>query len=205
MADKDTYITIKALAEGAVLKEKNSRFIGYAFPVSNRKEINECLEMVKKQHSSARHWCYAWQLGTNDAAESRTNDDGEPRNSAGAPIYGQIQSARLTNVLIVVVRYFGGVKLGVGGLIKAYRTAAKHAIEASEPVEKYMEVLLKITFKYPNLSSVMRLIKENKVKIVTRDMQENCYMELQIRKSQSEQIASQFGSIYGVMIVKKQI
>ena len=205
MADKDTYITIKDSAEGATLKEKNSRFIGYAFPVSNRNEINECLEMVKKQHSSARHWCYAWHLGTNNATESRTNDDGEPRNSAGAPIYGQIQSAQLTNVLVVVVRYFGGVKLGVGGLIKAYRTAAKYAIEASEPIEKHMEVSLKITFKYLNLSSVMRLIKENQIKIVTRDMQENCFMELLVRKSQLEHITGQFRSIYGVMIVKKQI
>ncbi|WP_340063422.1 IMPACT family protein [Ascidiimonas aurantiaca] len=205
MRDNDTYTTIEKPAEAVILKEKNSRFIGYAFPVNDRSEINKCLETVKKQHSSARHWCYAWQLGTNDSTESRTNDDGEPRNSAGAPIYGQIQSAKLTNILIVVVRYFGGVKLGVGGLIKAYRTSAKYAVEASVPIKKYVETSIQITFKYPNLSAVMRLIKENNVKIVSQNMKEKCYMELRIRNHQLKQVIGQLESIYGVMIVKKQI
>ena len=122
--EKDTYKTIIFPSEETLFKDKNSKFFGYAFPVNSEEEIKQKLELIKKQHHSARHHCYAWQLGT-ETKRFRANDDGEPSNSAGQPIYGQIQAFELTNVLVISVRYFGGVKLGVGGLINAYRNSAK--------------------------------------------------------------------------------
>src|SRR5690606_1222307 len=126
MIENDTYKTIDKASDEVLFKEKNSKFFGYAFPISNEDDVKIHLETLKKQHHSARHWCYAYQLGTQaNTITFRANDDGEPNNSAGMPIYGQIQSFEVTNVLVVVVRYFGGVKLGVGGLISAYKTAAQ--------------------------------------------------------------------------------
>ena len=130
-AAKDTYKTIITASEEVLFKDRNSKFFGYAFPVTTEEEIREHLEQLKKKHHSARHGCYAWQLGKEDL-HYRANDDGEPSNSAGMPIYGQIQSFEVTNILIVVVRYFGGVKLGVGGLINAYKTAAQMALEVAQ-------------------------------------------------------------------------
>ena len=131
----DTYKTIEFPSEEILFKEKGSKFFGYAFPVTTEEAIKEHLEILKKQHHTARHWCYAWQLGKSYELY-RANDDGEPSNSAGMPIYGQLQSFELTNILLVVVRYFGGTKLGVGGLIQAYKTTAQWALEASEIIEK---------------------------------------------------------------------
>ena len=128
-AVRPTIKSIAAPSEEALYKEKNSKFFGYAFPVNDEEEVKAILEDTKKQHHSARHWCYAFQLGT-DKIYYRANDDGEPNNTAGMPIYGQIQSFGVTNVLVVVVRYFGGIKLGVGGLISAYRAAAQMALHA---------------------------------------------------------------------------
>ncbi len=142
MEQKDTYKTLAKPSEEILFKEKNSKFYGYAFPVTNEDEIKNHLETLRKQHHGAVHFCYAFQIGTNKI-QYRANDDGEPSNSAGMPIYGQIQSFGLTNVLVVIVRFFGGVKLGVGGLISAYRTAAQMALEESEIIEKTIDIFLK--------------------------------------------------------------
>lgn len=135
LSDNDTYKTINLPSEEVLFKEKNSKFFGYAYPVTTEEEIKEIIEQLRKVHFSARHWCYAYQIGT-EKIQYRANDDGEPNNSAGMPIYGQIQSFEVTNILIVVVRYFGGVKLGVGGLISAYKTAAQMALENAIIIEK---------------------------------------------------------------------
>ena len=159
---KDTYKTIANPSEEVLFKEKSSKFFGYAFPVCSQDEIKTNLEHLKKQHFGAVHFCYAYQIGT-EKVEFRANDDGEPSNSAGMPIYGQIQSFELTNILIVVVRYFGGTKLGVGGLISAYKTTAQMALEAAEIIDKTIDVNFNISFDYKNINKVMRIIKEKKL------------------------------------------
>ncbi|HET8855287.1 MAG TPA: YigZ family protein, partial [Salinimicrobium sp.] len=137
MEEKDTYKTLARPSEEFLLKEKNSKFFARAFPVSSQEEVKEILEEIQKTHHKAGHHCYAWQLGREEEEfHYRANDDGEPGNSAGMPIYGQIQSFGLTQVMIVVTRYFGGVKLGVGGLIQAYKNAAKMALEESQIISK---------------------------------------------------------------------
>ena len=136
--EKDTYKTIAVASEEVLFKEKNSKFFGYAFPVTSEEEVKKILEHLRKEHFSARHWCYAYQIGT-EKIQYRANDDGEPNNSAGMPIYGQIQSFEVTNILVVVVRYFGGIKLGVGGLISAYKNTAQMALENSEIVERTID------------------------------------------------------------------
>ena len=122
-----------------IFKDRNSKFLGFAFPVNNEEQVKQHLEDLKKEHYAARHWCYAYQIGIENI-HYRANDDGEPNNSAGMPIYGQIQSFEVTNILIIVVRYYGGVKLGVGGLINAYRTGAQLALEASKIIEKTINI-----------------------------------------------------------------
>ncbi len=133
--ETDIYRTISKPSEKVLFKDKNSKFFGYAFPIKTETGVKNRLEVLKKEHHAARHWCYAYQVGT-ETVNFRTNDDGEPNNSAGQPIYGQIQSFEVTNILIVVVRYYGGIKLGVGGLINAYKTTAQMALEASTIIEK---------------------------------------------------------------------
>ncbi|KLT67831.1 IMPACT family protein [Flavobacterium sp. ABG] len=167
----DTYQTIAFESEEILLKEKGSKFFGYAFPIENEEEVKPIIETLKKQHPHAVHFCYAYQLGTAPNISYRANDDGEPSNTAGAPIYGQIQSFGVTNVLIVVVRIFGGVKLGVGGLITAYRTTAQMTLESCEIIEKTIDVHFLISFDYKNMNKVMRVIKEKKLDIVSQEME----------------------------------
>lgn len=167
----DTYQTIAFESEEILLKEKGSKFFGYAFPIENEEEVKPIIETLKKQHPHAVHFCYAYQLGTAPNISYRANDDGEPSNTAGAPIYGQIQSFGVTNVLIVVVRIFGGVKLGVGGLISAYRTTAQMTLESCEIIEKTIDVHFLISFDYKNMNKVMRVIKEKKLDIVSQEME----------------------------------
>ena len=181
MIDKDTYKTITSPSSEILFKEKNSKFYGYAFPVTKEEEIKTHLDLLKKQHQGAVHFCYAFQLGT-ETTIFRANDDGEPSNSAGMPIYGQIQSFNLTNVLVVVVRFFGGVKLGVGGLISAYRTTAKMALDASEIKETTIDILLKIKFDYKNMNKIMRIIKEKKLTITSQKLNESCEVIISVRK-----------------------
>lgn len=199
MSTSDTYKTIEEASPEVLYKEKNSKFYGYAFPISSEDEVKTHIERLKKEHFSARHWCYAWQLGTTKI-QYRANDDGEPNNSAGMPIYGQIQSFNITNVLVVVVRYFGGVKLGVGGLISAYREGAKLALEASNIIEKTIDIHFNITFDYKNMNKVMRVIKEKNLNIVSQKMEENCQIEIATRKKNAEMIFDIFTNLFEVEI-----
>ena len=199
MEIQDTYFTITEPSTEVLFKEKNSKFFGYAFPISSEEEVKIHIENLKKQHFSARHWCYAYQLGT-DKIQYRANDDGEPNNSAGMPIYGQIQSFNVTNILIVIVRYFGGVKLGVGGLITAYKTAAQMALEESEIIEKTIDVHFLVQFDYKNMNKVMRIIKEKNITIVSQKMEEACQIEIATRKKNAKSIFDIFENIFEVDI-----
>lgn len=198
---KDTYKTISKPSEEVLFKDKNSKFFGYAYPVLNEDDIKTHLEALKKQHHSARHWCYAYQIGT-ERIKYRANDDGEPSNSAGQPIYGQIQSFELTNVLVVVVRYFGGVKLGVGGLINAYRTGAQMALEESNIIEKTINIDYLIGFDYKNMNKVMRIIKEKQLKIVNQTLELDCQIQISVRKKDSEPIFEIFNQLFEIDIKK---
>jgi len=198
---KDTYKTISAPSEEILFKEKNSKFFGYAFPISTEEEVKVHLEQLKKQHFSARHWCYAYQIGT-EKISFRANDDGEPNNSAGMPIYGQIQSFEVTNILIVVVRYFGGVKLGVGGLISAYKTAAQMSLENAEIIEKTIDVNFQLTFDYKNMNKVMRVIKEKNLEIVSQKMEMNCELIISTRKKNAESTFDIFSNLFEIEIKK---
>ncbi len=196
---KDTYRTIAEPSNEVLFKEKNSKFFGYAFPIQNEEEVKLHIEQLKKHHFSARHWCYAYQLGT-DKIIYRANDDGEPNNSAGMPIYGQIQSFELTNVLVVVVRYFGGVKLGVGGLISAYKSAAQMALENAIIIEKTIDVHFQLFFEYKNMNKVMRIVKEKNLEIIHQEMTENCILTISTRKKNAEKVFDIFSNLFEVEI-----
>ena len=198
----DTYKTIATSSEEILFKEKNSKFFGYAFPVTSEEEIKNHLDILRKQHYGAVHFCYAFQIGT-DKIQYRANDDGEPSNTAGAPIYGQIQSFGLTNILIVVVRFFGGIKLGVGGLISAYRTSAQMALEASEIIEKTINIHYIVSFDYKNMNKVMRVIKEKNLEIISQNMNESCEIEISTRKKNAEQVVDIFNNLFEIEIKLK--
>lgn len=198
---KDTYRTITKPSEEVLFKDKNSKFFGYAFPVTSEEEAKEHLEALKKKHHQARHWCYAWQIGKEeDSLHFRANDDGEPSNSAGMPIYGQIQSFDVTDILIVVVRYFGGVKLGVGGLIQAYKAAAQMALENSRIVKRTVDKVFEIHFDYPEMNIVMRIIKEHNLNILEQDLGLDCKIYISVRKKDATTIYKKFEGVYKVSI-----
>ncbi|ESU23507.1 hypothetical protein FEDK69T_16740 [Flavobacterium enshiense DK69] len=201
--ETDSYKTLATASEEVLYKEKNSKFFGYAYPISSEEEAKTIIEDLKKQHYSARHWCYAFQLGTTKI-QYRANDDGEPNNSAGMPIYGQIQSFGVTNVLVVIVRYFGGVKLGVGGLISAYKTAAQMALETSAIIEKTIDIHYLIRFDYKNMNKVMRIIKEKNLDIVSQKMEMSCEIEISTRKKNAETTFDIFSNLFEVDIVEKE-
>ncbi len=197
----DTYRTISKPTEAVLFKDKNSKFFGYAFPVQDEDAVKLHIEHLKKEHHSARHWCYAYQIGTSEI-KYRANDDGEPNNSAGMPIYGQIQSFELTNVLIVVVRYFGGTKLGVSGLINAYKTTAQLALENAKIEEKTVNVIMEVHFEYINMNTVMRIIKEHQLNILKQDFKLNCKLQFEVKLSESETIMSVFKAYHELQITK---
>ncbi|EKT4548543.1 YigZ family protein [Flavobacterium psychrophilum] len=201
MEIQDTYFTINKPAKEVLFKEKNSKFFGYTFPITSEEDVKRHIENLKKQHFSARHWCYAYQIGT-DKIQYRANDDGEPNNSAGMPIYGQIQSYNVTNILVVVVRYFGGIKLGVGGLITAYKTTAQMALDESEIIEKTINIHFVVGFDYKNMNKVMRVIKEKNITIVSQKMEESCQIEIASRKKNASSIFDIFDQIFEVEIKK---
>jgi uncharacterized YigZ family protein len=198
---KDTYNTIASPTPAILYKEKNSKFFGYAYPVNTETEIKIHLEELRKQHHGAVHFCYAFQLGTENLT-FRANDDGEPSNSAGMPIYGQIQSFDVTNIVVIVVRFFGGVKLGVGGLISAYRTAAQMALQEAEIIEKTIDVHFLISFDYKNMNKVMRVIKEKNLDIITQKMAESCQIEIACRKKNAENTVDIFNNLFEIEIEK---
>ena len=195
----DTFKTIANPSPEILFKEKNSKFFGYSFPVLTEDDVKNHLEDLKKQHSSARHFCYAYQIGTEEK-QYRVNDDGEPNNSAGMPIYGQIQSFDVTNVLIVIIRYFGGVKLGVGGLISAYKISAQMTLEEAEIIEKTIDIPFKVSFDYKNMNKVMRVIKEKNLYIVSQNMNESCEIVISTRKKNAEVIFDIFDTLFEVEI-----
>lgn len=195
----DTYKTIVSASEEILYKEKNSKFYGYAFPITSEEEVKPIIEKLRKQHFGAVHWCYAFQTGT-DKIYYRVNDDGEPSNTAGMPIYGQIQSFGITNVLVVIVRFFGGVKLGVGGLISAYRTTAQMALENSEIIEKTINKHFIVKFDYKNMNKVMRVIKEKNLDVISQKMELSCEIEIATRKKNAETIFDIFNTMFEIEI-----
>ena len=176
----DTYKTIKALAEGAY-SEKRSKFLAFAIPVRTADEVKQIVAEYQKKYYDARHVCYAYMLGA-ERLDFRANDNGEPSGTAGKPILGQINSNELTDILIIVVRYFGGIKLGTSGLIVAYRLAAAEAIAAAEIIEKTVDEDITIHFEYPFMNNVMRIVKEEKPQILSQSFDNDCRMTLRIRK-----------------------
>ncbi len=201
MIASDTYKTIASPTEEILLKEKSSKFFGYSFPVTNEDDIKKHLDDLKKKHPGAGHFCYAYQIGT-EKVIYRANDDGEPSNSAGAPIYGQIQSHGLTNILIIVVRFFGGIKLGVGGLISAYKSAAQSCLENATIIEKTINIHFIVSFDYKNMNKVMRIVKEKQLDIISQKMELNCEIEMSTRKKNAEMISSIFSDLYEVSVKK---
>ena len=199
MEIQDTYLTIAQPAPEILFKEKNSKFFGYSFPIASEDEVKMEIDKLKKKHVSAGHFCYAFQIGTSQI-QYKVQDDGEPKNSAGMPIYGQIQSFGVTNILVVVVRFFGGVKLGVGGLITAYKTTAQMALNASEIIEKTIDIHFMLQFEYKNMNTIMRIIKEKNITVISQKMEENCEMVIATRQKNAKSIFDVFESVFGIVI-----
>ena len=183
---KDSYLTIAEPAE-AIYKERSSKFLTYAYPVESEEEIKPLLDALRKQYYDATHHCYAYRLGAHGET-FRANDDGEPSGTAGKPILGQLLSANLTNCLVVVVRYFGGTKLGVSGLIQAYKESTAEVIAVSKIIEKTVDSIIKINFDYISMNGVMRVIKEMSPRIDEQVFDNLCSMTLRIRESEAEQL-----------------
>ena len=196
---KDVYKTIEKPSTETLFKEKGSKFFGYAFPVLIEDDVKNCIEELKKKHHAARHFCYAYQIGI-EKIKYRANDDGEPNNSAGLPIYGQIQSFEVTNILIVSVRYFGGTKLGVGGLISAYKTSAQLALEAAYIIEKTIDIHFKLKFNYDLMNAVQRIIKEKNIDIINQKLEIDCEYVISVRKNDAATIFNIFDNLYKVEI-----
>ena len=196
---EDQYRTIRSSIEGILYKEKNSKFFGYAYAVENEADIKQHLEALRNEHMGANHVCYAWQLGVEEISY-RVNDDGEPNHSAGMPIYGQIQAFEVTNVLIAVVRYFGGTKLGVGGLITAYRSTAQMALKEAKIIKKTIQVPLLLEFDYVSMNKVMRIIKKHSLQIASQTLEMKCQITLSIRQSHLPKIKDLFLSLQGVVV-----
>lgn len=197
----DVYKTIEKPIQEVVFKDKKSKFFGYVFPVFDENDVKNQLDILKKKHPNANHICYAYQLGI-EQKQHRANDDGEPNNTAGAPIYAQIQSFDVTNILVVVVRYFGGTKLGVSGLINAYKTTAQLTLQASIIIEKTIDVCFQLNFEYELMNLVMRIIKENDVQILNQKLELNCELVIAIRKKDAEKVYYIFDALHKVKIKK---
>jgi uncharacterized YigZ family protein len=192
------YLTLKAVSRG-FYKEKKSKFIGMAFPVKNQEEIKSIIDEVRKEYHDARHHCFAWVLGP-EMKNYRVNDDGEPSGTAGRPILGQINSFGLTDILIVVVRYFGGRLLGVSGLINAYRSAAESAISNGEIAERFIQEVYELSFPYSALNDVMKIIKDEDITHSERIFELECTITVNFRKSDVERITERFARIDGLKI-----
>lgn len=198
----DKYNTIKTLGEG-LYKEKGSKFIAFAFPVKTEEQIKEIIAAKRKEYYNARHVCYAYKLGYNEEFTFRMNDDGEPSGTAGKPIYGQILSHDLTDILIVVVRYFGGTKLGVSGLINAYKSSAIEAIEQTEVVEVIRRGELTVNFDFPLTNEAMRIVKDHQLGVVEQTYDTGCHLTVSIRLSEMERVKSVFEKVHGITINKE--
>ena len=195
---EDSYLTIAQPGE-AVYKERSSKFLAFAYPVSDEGEIKEILDGLRKEYYDATHHCYAWRLGAY-GEQYRCNDDGEPSGTAGRPILGQMLSRGITQCLIVVVRYFGGTKLGVPGLIQAYRESAQAAIDNCTVIETTVDVRIRIEFPYVAMNDVMRIVKEENPRIEEQRFDNICSMRLSIRKSRAETLLGRLGKVSGIEI-----
>lgn len=198
MQEIDTYFTITQKSEG-LYKEKGSKFIALAYPVANEDEVKEILHSLRKEYHDARHHCYAYVMGFK-GENWRANDDGEPSSTAGKPIHGQIVSRNLTNTLVVVIRYFGGTKLGVSGLINAYRTAAFEALSSAEIVTKTVNNVYRVNFAYPAMNEVMKLIKDEDLKILEQQFDTNCSIKISVRQMKTEIVLDRIESIDSAMV-----
>ncbi|MCR5014913.1 MAG: YigZ family protein [Bacteroidales bacterium] len=194
----DTYKMLSTPGEG-LYKEKGSKFIASAFTVTSEEEVKEALAKVRKEYYDARHHCYAYMIGP-DKSCFRSSDDGEPSGTAGKPILNQILSKDVTNVCVIVVRYFGGIKLGVSGLINAYKTAARDALDNAVIVEKTVDEVYSLQFAYPLMNEVMRVMKEEGLEQLNTRFEMDCYLEFSTRKNEADRIASKFKNIYGVTV-----
>jgi len=196
----DTYKTISTQSEG-IYKEKGSKFLSFAIPVQDVEEVKEIVKEYKKRFFDARHVCYAYMLGA-ERNEFRANDDGEPSGTAGKPILGQINSRELTNILVIVVRYFGGVLLGTGGLVVAYKEATIDALNQAEIIEKTVDKFISINFDYLLLNDVMRIIKDYNPQIISQIFDNQCAMKLSIRKQDADMLTTKLEKIMGLIIEK---
>ena len=194
----DTYKTIIAPTEG-IYKEKGSKFLSFAIPVSSADEVKEIVKNYRKEYYDSRHVCYAYMLGA-DRKEFRANDDGEPSGTAGRPILGQINSRELTNILVIVVRYFGGILLGTGGLVVAYKEATTDALDQAEVIEKTVDESISIVFDYVLMNEVMRIIKDTNAQISSQNFEDQCAMQLSIRKQDAGLLSAKLAKIYGLQI-----
>jgi len=194
----DNYNEIETESEG-LFKDKGSKFIARAFPVFHEEEVKPILDQLRKEYYDARHHCYAYILNP-DKSAYRTNDDGEPSGSAGKPIHGQLLSHDLTNILVVVIRYFGGTKLGIPGLINAYKSATKDAIDNNTIVQKTVKDVYSLKFEYPLMNVVMRFIKDEDLETLKNVFELSCYMEIAVRKSESERVLELMNNIYGLEV-----
>lgn len=199
MLFEDTYKTVEAPSQG-IYKEKGSKFLAFCFPVKTEGEVKVYLEELKKEYFDARHHCYAYILGY-DKSAWRLNDDGEPSGTAGKPIYGQLQSFDLTNTLIVVVRYFGGIKLGVSGLINAYRSAAKDALEKAIIIENTINEIYRMEFPYTMINDAMKLIKENDGQIIKTDFDSAAFIIYKIRRNNTSKLKSKCDTLYQIRLI----
>lgn len=196
----DAYNTIKSLSDG-LFKDKGSKFFAHAFPVKTEEQVKAALAGIKKKYYDARHHCYAYKIGLGEELY-RVNDDGEPSGTAGKPIYGQILSNELSDILIVVVRYFGGVLLGTSGLINAYRAAAADSIKNATISETIVKQSLEVNFTYEHMSIVMRIVKDEGLLVLEQDFRESCRLVLNIRLAEFDRVSTRFEDIYGVEIKK---
>jgi len=195
---KDCYQSVSGQGY-AIFREKASKFIAYGLPASNEEEVKKHLETLRKTHYDANHHCYAYRMGFENVLY-RINDDGEPSGSAGKPIYGQILSLGLSDVLVVVIRYFGGTKLGIPGLINAYRTAAREALLQMPVISKTVMSQFNVTFNYPMINEVMRILKEEGVKIIHQSSEERCTITFQIRKGLIDKMVTRFARLKDILL-----
>lgn len=200
MIQEDTYKTIIGVAEG-IYTEKRSKFIAIAIPVHTVEEIKQHLDIYQKKYYDARHVCYAYMLG-HERKDFRANDNGEPSGTAGKPILGQINSNGLTDILIVVVRYFGGIKLGTSGLIVAYKAAAAEAIVNATIIEKTVDDEIAVAFEYPFMNDVMRIVKEEEPEILEQSYDMDCLMKLRIRRSMMEKLRARLEKVETARIIE---
>jgi len=194
-----TYKTILKPSDEVLYKDKGSKFYGYAFPLKTIEEFKEIIDNLKQKHSSAGHFCFAYQHGI-ETLYHRASDDGEPSNSAGMPIYGQLQAFDVTNVIVVVVRYFGGTKLGVGGLISAYKTTARLSLEASDIKTLDILIAFKLSFEYKELSQVMRIIKKYQLVLKSQRLEMDCEVIILAKKSVEKSLQTTFEAFHKIKV-----